>query len=61
MAERDQKQPDLASALYPHLSREAKAQRARQAQAQAEQKMRSQKTAQHLQEAIDDLRREGKR
>jgi hypothetical protein len=56
MAER--KHRDLASVMWPALSREAKAEAERAAQAQAEQKMRSQKTAQHLQEAIDAVRRE---
>jgi hypothetical protein len=56
--QRDQKQTDLASALYPHLSREVKAQQAAQVRARAEQKTRSARTAANLQAAIDALHRE---
>jgi len=59
MAEqRNQKQPDLASAMYPALSREAKAREAQQVRAQAEQKARSKRTADNLQEVLDSLRKE---
>ena len=57
MAQRDTK-PDLASALYPHLSQAAKVEQARQAQAQAEQKARLKRTADNLQEVLDSLRKE---
>jgi hypothetical protein len=50
--------PDLASAMYPALSREVKAQQAAQARAREEQKVRSARTAVNLQAAIDALRRE---
>jgi hypothetical protein len=58
MAQRDQKQPDLASAMYPALSREAKAREAWQARAQAEQKERNKRLAENLQATIDAVRRE---
>ena len=58
MAQRDQKQPDLASALWPHLSQATRAEQARQAQAQAEQKARLKRTADNLQSVIDSLRKE---
>ena len=57
MAERDQK-PDIASAMWPHLSRAAKAEGQRQIQWQAELKERSKRTADHLQEVLDSLRKE---
>jgi hypothetical protein len=50
--------PDLASALWPHLSQAAKAEQARQAQAQAELKARIKRTADNLQEVLDSLRNE---
>ena len=55
MAQRDTK-PDLASALYPHLSQAAKAQQAVQARADAERKARLKRTADNLQEVLDSLR-----
>ena len=57
MAQRDQK-PDLASAMFPSLSREVKAQQAAQARAREEQKIRSARTAANLQAVIDALRKE---
>jgi hypothetical protein len=57
MAERDQK-PDIASAMWPHLSRAAKAEGQRQIQWQAELKERSKRTADNLQEVLDAVRRE---
>jgi hypothetical protein len=54
---RDQK-PDLASAMYPHLSQAARVEQARQAQAQAEQKARLRRTIENLREIIDAVRRE---
>ena len=57
MAQRDTK-PDLASALYPHLSQAAKAQQAVQARADAERKARLKRTADNLQSVIDSLRKE---
>jgi len=50
--------PDLASAMWPHLSRAAKAEGQRQIQWQAELKERSKRTADHLQEVLDSLRKE---
>jgi hypothetical protein len=50
--------PSLASALYPSLSREARQREAAEAKWRAEQKQRNQRTARHLEEAIDALRRE---
>ena len=49
---------DLASAMYPSLSREVKAQQAAQARAREEQKTRSARTAANLQAAIDSLQQE---
>jgi hypothetical protein len=57
MAQREQK-PDLASAMYPSLSRETRQREAAEAKWWEEHKARNQRTAQRLQEAIDDLRRE---
>jgi hypothetical protein len=57
MAQRDTK-PDLASALWPHLSQAARAEQARQAQADAELKARLKRTANNLQEVLDSLRKE---
>jgi len=50
--------PDLASAMYPSLSRDAKAKEAAQAQQDAEMKERSRRTAENLQAVLDSLRRE---
>jgi hypothetical protein len=50
--------PDLASAMYPSLSRETKAQEAKNERWQAEQKARNKRLADHLQETIDAVRRE---
>jgi hypothetical protein len=58
MAPRDQKQADLASAMWPHLSRAAKAEGQRQIQWQAELKERSKRTADNLQATIDAVRKE---
>jgi hypothetical protein len=58
MAPRDQKQKDLASLMYPQLSREARQQAAEKQRVQAEQRERSKQTAENLQEVIDSLRRE---
>jgi hypothetical protein len=58
MATGRDRRPDLASALWPHLSRAAKAQEAAQARAQAEQKARIKRTAGNLQEVLDSLQRE---
>jgi hypothetical protein len=55
--QRDQK-PDLASALWPHLSQQAKAEAARQARWQEERKARNRRLADHLREAVDAVRRE---
>jgi hypothetical protein len=58
MAQRDQKQPDLASAMWPGLSREVRQREAEQAKAREEQKARIKRTAANLQAAIDAVRRE---
>ena len=50
--------PDLASAMWPHLSRAAKAEGQRQIQWQAELKERSKRTADNLQSVLDSLRTE---
>ena len=52
------KHSDLASVMYPALSREVKAQQAAQARAREEQKTRSARTAANQQAAIDALHRE---
>ena len=57
MTQREQK-PDLASAMWPHFSREAKAKEAQQAKAQAEQKARLRRTIENLDEIIDAVRKE---
>jgi hypothetical protein len=57
MAQRDTK-PDLASAMYPSLSRDAKAQEAKNERWQAEQKARNKRLADNLQATIDAVRRE---
>jgi hypothetical protein len=44
--------------MYPALSREARQQATEKQRAQAEQKARSKRTAENLQEVIDSLRRE---
>jgi hypothetical protein len=59
MAQRDQK-PDLASAMYPALSREARQQAAEKQQAQAEQKARLKRTAENLQEVLDSFKERGR-
>jgi hypothetical protein len=48
----------LASALWPHLSQAAKAEEARQAKAQADLRERNKRTAAHLDEVLDALRKE---
>jgi hypothetical protein len=60
MAQRDQKQSDLASLMYPHLSRETKAKEAQQAKAREELKAHNQRLADNLQATIDAVRRERK-
>jgi hypothetical protein len=50
--------PDLASAMFPALSREAKAKAAQQAKAREEQKVRNKRLADNLQATIDAVRRE---
>jgi hypothetical protein len=57
MARRDQK-PDLASAMYPALSRETKAREAWQVRAEAERKARLKRTADNLQATIDAVLRD---
>ena len=57
MAQRDPR-PDLASAMWPHLSQATKAEEARQARIQSEQRDRNRRLADHLQETIDAVRRE---
>jgi hypothetical protein len=57
MAERDQKQSDLAGAMWPHLSQPAKAERARQARMESERRERSKRLADNLQATIDAVRR----
>jgi len=51
-------QPDLASALYPHLSSSVRQRAASEARAQAEQKERSARTAARLGEIVEQIRRE---
>ena len=58
MATGREQKPDLASALWPHLSREAKAKAAQQAKARAELKARNKRLADNLQATIDAVRRE---
>jgi hypothetical protein len=50
--------PDLASALWPSLSRDAKAKAAQEAKAREELKARLQRTKDNLQATIDAVRRE---
>jgi hypothetical protein len=50
--------PDLASAMYPSLSRRAREREAEQAKASEEQRARLKRTADNLQEALNSLRRE---
>jgi hypothetical protein len=57
MAEQ-RKHGDLASVMYPNLSREAKAKEAQQAKAQAELKARNRRLADNLQATIDAVRRD---
>jgi hypothetical protein len=52
------KHSDLASAMWPHLSRETKAKEAQQAKAQEELKARNKRLTDHLQATIDAVRRE---
>jgi hypothetical protein len=47
-----------ADALWPSLSREAKAEAARQARWQEERKARNRRLADHLQETLDAVRRD---
>jgi hypothetical protein len=58
MVQRDQKQPDVASAMWPHLSRAAKAEGQRQIQWQAEQKERSKRMVKNLDVIIEEIRAE---
>jgi hypothetical protein len=51
-------QRTAADALWPSLSRDAKAQQAAQARWQEELKLRNRRLADHLQETIDAVRRE---
>jgi hypothetical protein len=44
--------------MYPSLSRETKAKAAQEAKAQAEQKARNRRLADHLQATLDAVRRE---
>jgi hypothetical protein len=53
--------PDLASAMYPALSRETKAREAAAARWRAEQNRRNQKLAADLRELNARLQREGRR
>jgi hypothetical protein len=57
MAQRDPR-PSLAAAMYPNLSREAKAKAAEQTKAQQELRERSRRTAAHLDEVLESIRRE---
>jgi len=50
--------PDLASAMYPNLSREARQRQASEAKAQAAQQTRLERTAANLQAVIDAWHRE---
>jgi hypothetical protein len=58
MATGREQKPDLASALWPHLSREAKAKETQQAKAQAELRERNKRLADNLQATIDAVRSE---
>jgi hypothetical protein len=58
MGQRDQKQSNLASAMWPHLSQAAKAEQARQARIQSEQRERNRRLAENLQATLDAVRRE---
>jgi hypothetical protein len=58
MANSPTAKPDLASAMYPSLSREAKAREAAQAKARAEQRAHSKRMADHLRMLTEQLRRE---
>ena len=57
MAPRDER-PDLASAMYPALSQQARQREASEAKAREEQKVRSKRLADNLQATIDAVRRE---
>jgi hypothetical protein len=50
--------PSIADAMWPSLSREAKVKEAQQAKAREEQKLRTRRLVDHLQETIDAVRRE---
>jgi hypothetical protein len=50
--------PDLASAMYPNLSKAARERAAQQARQDAELRERSKRTAAHLDEVIAAIRRE---
>ena len=56
MATQREPKPDLASAMWPHLSREAKAKAAQEAKAQAELRERLKRTSDNLQATIDAVR-----
>jgi len=58
MATQREPKPDLASAMWPHLSREAKAKAAQEAKAQAELRERNRRLADNLQATIDAVRSE---
>jgi len=58
MATQREPKPDLASAMWPHLSREAKAKAAQEAKAQAELRERNKRLADNLQATIDAVRSE---
>jgi hypothetical protein len=50
--------PDLASAMYPALSRETRQREASEARAREEQKMRNKRMAQSLRAITEQLRQE---
>jgi hypothetical protein len=52
------KHSDLASAMWPHLSREARAKAAQEAKAREELRARNRRLADDLQATIDAVRRE---
>ena len=58
MATQREPKPDLASAMWPHLSREATAKAAQEATAQAELRERNRRLADNLQATIDAVRSE---
>jgi hypothetical protein len=57
MAPREQK-PDLASAMWPHLSRDVKVREVEQTKAQVEMRERLKRMAENLQEVTDAWRKE---